>query len=145
MIKLKPHQLQHYCYLQETNGLMTYHSVEQQCYQHTQDSNPCKQAALSVVPTICGGNVSLRDICARKPQLAFLALTGEQTWWVLAKEVDVAEHCRCTGIAVIIEVHIKWARKFLESGTALAGRKFWPFALACDDCIVLEFKVHRAI
>ena len=85
------------------------------------------------------------DICARKPQLAFLALAGEQAWWVLAIEVDVGEHGRCAAVAVIIEVHIEWAGEFLESGAALAGRKCWPFALACDDCVVLELKAHRAI
>jgi len=69
---------------------------------------------------------------------------GKQAWWVLAIEVDVAEHCRCTVIALVIDVRIKRACKFLERVAAVFGRKFWPFALACDDCVVLELKVHRA-
>jgi len=118
--------------------------MEQRRYCRTQD-NPCKEAALSALPTICSGNISLGDIFARKPQLAFLALAGEQAWWVLTVEVDVGEHGRRTAVAVIIEVHIEWAGKFLESSAALASRKFRPFALACDDCVVLELKAHRAI
>ena len=69
---------------------------------------------------------------------------GKQARWVLAVEVDVAEHCRCTVIALVIDVRIKRACKFLERVAAVLRRKFWPFALACDDCVVLELKVHRA-
>lgn len=116
----------------------------EQRYYHTQDSNQRKQAALSVMTTVCSGTVPLGDICARKPQLAFFALAGKQAWWILAIEVDIAEHCRCTVVALVIEVIIIRAREFLECGTAFAGWKLWPFALACDDCVVLELKVHRA-
>ena len=116
----------------------------EQRYYHTQDSNQRKQAALSVITTVCSGTVPLGDICARKPQLAFFALAGKQAWWILAIEVDIAEHCRCTVVALVIEVIIIRAREFLECGTAFAGWKLWPFALACDDCVVLELKVHRA-
>jgi hypothetical protein len=118
-------------------------SVEQRCY-HAQDSNQRKQAALGAITTVCSGTVLPGDICARKPHLAFFALAGKQTWWILAIEVDVAEHCRCTFIALVIEVIVKRAREFLECGTALAGWKLRSFALACDDCVVLELKVHRA-
>jgi hypothetical protein len=122
-----------------------YRSVEQQRYNHTQDSSPCKQASLSVLSTVCNGNVSPGNTCARKPQLAFLALAGEQPWWVLAIEVDVGEHLRRAAVAVIIDVRIERACEFLESGTAFFRGKFWPFALACDDCVVLELKAHWAI
>jgi hypothetical protein len=84
-------------------------------------------------------------ICAGKPLLALTAHVGKQAWGVLAIEVDVAEHCGCTVAAVVIDVIKEWAREFLEGTTALVGRKFWPFALACDDCVVLELKVHGAI
>lgn len=70
---------------------------------------------------------------------------GKQAWWVLAIEVDVAEHCGCTVIAFIIDVCIKRACKFLERITAVFSRIFWPFAPACDDGVVLELKVHRTI
>lgn len=116
----------------------------EQCYNQTQDGNQHKQAALSVMTTVSNGTVSLGDICARKPQLAFFALAGKQAWWILAIEVNVAEHCRCTVVALVIEVRTIRAREFLECGTAFAGWKLWPFALACDDCVVLELKVHRA-
>jgi len=99
---------------------------------------------LGAITTVCSGTVLPGDICARKPHLAFFALAGKQTWWILAIEVDVAEHCRCTFIALVIEVIVKRAREFLECGTALAGWKLRSFALACDDCVVLELKVHRA-
>jgi hypothetical protein len=94
--------------------------------------------------TACSGTVSLEDICAREPLLAFFALAGEQARWILTIQVDVAEHCRCTVVALVIEVRIVRARELLECGTAWAGWKLWPFALACDDCVVLELKVHGA-
>jgi hypothetical protein len=96
------------------------------------------------VATICSATVFLGGIWAGKSFLISFALASKQAWWVFTIEIDVAEHSRCTVVAVIIDVIHKWACKFQESTAAFVSREFGPFALACDDCVVLELKVHRA-
>ena len=59
-------------------------------------------------------------------------------------EVDVGKHSVCTVGALIVDVDGKWACKFLESITAFFRRILWRFAPACDDCVVLGLKAHRA-
>lgn len=74
-----------------------------------------------------------------------MALTGKQARRIGPIEVDVGEHGRCTFVRQIIQFCGVWACEFLESSTAEVSRVAGTLALACDDCVVHELKVQRAI
>ena len=120
--------------------------MEQQCSYSIQESGQrMSRTPLSSSPTTWHGGVYPWNAFARNPFLAFEALSGEHACWVRALEVDVAYHRACTVRALVVDVRGKWACKFLESITTFRRRRLWPFAPACDDCVVLGLKVHRAV
>lgn len=121
-------------------------SVEQQCPESRYKSSWSQWDhcyALSPLPTICTRSLVTTTITSQ-PIFITTALACKQAWWILAILIDVAEHRRCAAVAFIVEILTERARELRESSAAEGGREIRPFALACNDCVVLELKVHRA-
>ena len=72
-----------------------------------------------------------------------LALIGKEARWVLAVEVNVTEHCGGAVVGPVVQFFHKAAAELQQ---CVAARRRWvlrPFALACQDRVILRFHVHR--